>query len=119
VAVGGDAIDVKGQASLPEPIQAHGTSLSKLRRRPQPRYWPLLASAAALGVLVGVLALALKPRHVTPTAKVVQEAPPAPQPVVAPLPPPKPPEPEVGIVKIETAPAGAALYLDGVKLPSL
>jgi serine/threonine protein kinase len=121
VSVGGEAIITSGKAPLPEPIQAHGTSLSQLRRRPQPRYWPLLLGAAALGALVGLLALTVRPRHVTPTARVaVTVAPPVapPVPVVAPLPPPVK-EPEVGIVKIDTQPAGAALYLDGVKLPSL
>jgi serine/threonine protein kinase len=126
--VGSDAIDISGKVPMPDPIHADGESLSALRRRPQPRRWPLLAGAAVVGVLVGVLALAVRPHKTTaPVAVVVPHpaavqvappvAPPAPAPKKAP-PPPAEPAPEVGIVRIDTAPAGAALYLDGVKLPS-
>jgi serine/threonine protein kinase len=121
--VGRDAIDVSGQVPMPDPIETEGESLSALRRRPQPRRWPLLVGAAAVGVLMGVLALAVRPQKkaapvavsvahpvAAPAVPVKAEPPPAPKP---------PPEPEVGIVRIDTSPTGAALYLDGVKLPGL
>src|SRR5439155_12917951 len=65
------------------------------------------------------LALVVRPKHAPVAVSVTH---PAPAPAAPAAPPPRlpaAPDPQVGIVKIDTAPAGAALYLDGVKLPSL
>jgi serine/threonine protein kinase len=104
---------------LPGAIPVGGTSLSSLHKLPGPRRWPLLAGAAGLGVLIGVGALVMRPRHLPPAPPPppVAEEPVAPPPVV--VTPIAPPAPPVAIAKIETSPAGATLYLDGAKLTSL
>jgi tRNA A-37 threonylcarbamoyl transferase component Bud32 len=119
-----DEVGTKAQR-LPEPVPIGGTSLSSLHKLPTPRRWPLLAGAVGLGVLIGVVALVMRPRHVPlpPPVKPMVEKPAAPPPVVVkPMAPPAPPvaiAKPVGIAKIDTTPTGATLYLDGAKLPSL
>jgi tRNA A-37 threonylcarbamoyl transferase component Bud32 len=109
-------------------IQPAGTSLSQLRRPETPRRWPLIAGAVALGMVAGLLAIAVRPKHkpaAPPPAPVaVAPAPAAPTAPAAPhspaappsIDPPPPVEAAMGIVKVETTPPGASLYLDGVKL---
>jgi serine/threonine protein kinase len=123
VVVGQDEIDTSAQIKLPDPdpIFVGGTSLSGLRKRPMPRRWPLLVGAAVIGITMGVV-LGLKAKHDKAARK--SAAPPAVATApafevgVKPIEPvaPKAPEPLMGIVKIETTPPGAALYLDGAKL---
>jgi serine/threonine protein kinase len=99
-----------------EPI-ANSTSLSSLHRLPEPKRWPLLVGAVVAGACIGVVGLFLRPKHKPEAPKPAAAV--APKPVVTEIPAaPKPVEPEVGIIKIDTSPTGAALYLDGVKLPS-
>ena len=119
VVLGTDEDDVGTRSqSLPEAARPNLTSLSSLRHLPTPRRWPLLVGAAAVGVVLGAVALVLRPERSAPVLPPPIVVTPPRQPVVGPLILPRAAEAAMGIVKVETSPAGAALYLDGVKLTS-